>query len=59
MEKPDEARARAEMNFKKEQKVQENETARPKYEAEAIAVRTKIARLRALRIAKDDDKKSS
>jgi hypothetical protein len=56
MEKPEEARARAEMNFKKEPRVQESETVRQKYEAEALAIRTKTARLRALRLAKEANK---
>ena len=56
MEKPEEARARAEMSFKNEPPVQESETARQKYEAEALAIRTKTARLRALRLAKEASK---
>jgi hypothetical protein len=53
MEKPDEARARAEMNFKNEQQGQMKETARQKYEAEALTTRTKTAHLKALRLAKE------
>ncbi len=60
MDKPDEERARAEMSFKGEQQVlpKETETARQKYEADGLAVRVKMARLRDLRLAKEAKEKS-
>lgn len=49
----DEARARAEANFKKEQRAKEGEKAMMEYLAEGRMVREKTARLRALRLAKE------
>ena len=49
----DEARARAETTFKKEQQAREGAKAWLEYEAEARATQEKTARLRALRLAKE------
>ena len=49
----DEVRARAEANFKKEQRAKEGEKAMMEYQAEGRMVREKTARLRALRLAKE------
>lgn len=49
----DDARARAEANFKKEQRAKEGEKAMMEYLAEGRMVREKTARLRALRLAKE------
>jgi uncharacterized protein YjcR len=49
----DQARARAEAMFKKEQRQREGEKAMAEYEARRIAERDKTARLRALRLARD------
>jgi hypothetical protein len=46
------ARARAEASFKKEERAREGAKAMMEYEAEARATREKTARLRALRLAK-------
>ena len=51
--KSDEVRARAEANFKKEQRAKEGEKAMMEYLAEGRMVREKTARLRALRLAKE------
>ena len=48
------AHERAEASFKKkEQQLQEGQKARAEYEANALAVREKTARLRALRLAQE------
>ncbi len=47
------ARARAEATFKKEERAKEGAKAMVEYQASAKAVREKIARLRALRLAKE------
>jgi hypothetical protein len=47
------------MNFKNEQQGQVKETARQKYQAEALTARTKTTRLRALRLAKEASKGKS
>lgn len=47
----DQARQRAERNFKKEERVQDGRKAMIEYEAQAVATRQKIARLKALRLA--------
>jgi hypothetical protein len=49
----DEARARAEANFKKEQRAKEGEKAMLEYQAQGRMIREKTARLRALRLAKE------
>jgi hypothetical protein len=49
----DQARARAEASFKKEERAREGAKAMSDYEAEARATLKKTARLRALRLAKD------
>ncbi|HZR61740.1 MAG TPA: hypothetical protein VFA80_12400 [Xanthobacteraceae bacterium] len=54
----DEARARAEANFKKEQRAKEGEKAMMEYLAEGRMVREKTARLRALRLAKEAAEKA-
>ena len=47
------ARARAEATFKKEERAREGAKAMKEYQTNAQAVRNKIARLRALRLAKE------
>jgi F0F1-type ATP synthase epsilon subunit len=47
------ARARAEATFKKEERAREGAKAMVEYQTSAKAVREKIARLRALRLAKE------
>ena len=47
------AHARAEATFKKEERAREGAKAMLEYQANAKAVRDKIARLRALRLAKE------
>ena len=49
----DEARARAEANFKKEERAKEGAKAMMEYQANNRLVREKTARLRALRLAKE------
>ena len=49
----DEARARAEANFKKEERAKEGAKAMMEYQANSRLVREKTARLRALRLAKE------
>jgi hypothetical protein len=49
----DEARARAEASFKKEQRARDGEKAMLEYQAQGRMVREKTARLRALRLAKE------
>ena len=51
-----EARARAETNFKKEERAKDGAKAMMEYQANSRAVREKMARLKALRLAKADDK---
>jgi hypothetical protein len=46
-------KARAELLFKKEQRLRDGQIALAAYEAEQQAIRQKTARLRALRIARD------
>jgi hypothetical protein len=49
----DQARQRAEKNFKKEERAQEGRRAMMEYEYQAAATREKTARLKALRLAKE------
>jgi hypothetical protein len=49
----DQARQRAERNFKKEERAQDGRKAMIEYEAQACAVRERTARLKALRLAKE------
>jgi hypothetical protein len=49
----DQARQRAERNFKREERVQDGRKAMIEYEAQAVATRKKTARLKALRLAKE------
>ncbi len=49
----DQARQRAERNFKKEERVQDGRKAMIEYEVQAVATRQKTARLKALRLAKE------
>ncbi len=49
----DQARQRAERNFKKEECAQDGRKAMIEYEAQARAIREKIAPLKALRLAKE------
>jgi hypothetical protein len=49
----DEVRARAEANFKKEQRAKEGAKAMMEYQANSRLVREKTERLRALRLAKE------
>jgi hypothetical protein len=48
----DQARQRAEKLFKKEERAQDGRLATIEYEAHALAVRERTARLKALRLAK-------
>ena len=49
----DQARQRAERNFKREERAQDGRKAMIEYEAQAVATRKKTARLKALRLAKE------
>ncbi len=49
----DQARQRAERNFKKEERVQDGRKAMMEYEAQAVAIRKRTAHLKALRLAKE------
>ena len=49
----EEARARAEANFRKEERAKEGEKAMMEYQANERATREKTERLRALRLAKE------
>ncbi len=51
--KSDEARARAEANFKKEERAKEGAKAMMEYQANNRVVREKTERLKALRLAKE------
>jgi len=55
----DQARARAEAAFKKEQRAREVAVAWTEYEEQAQATQEKTARLRALRLAKEATKKKA
>jgi hypothetical protein len=57
--RPDEARARAEANFKKEQRAKDGAKAMMEYQANSRIVREKMEKLKALRLAKEaaDNKK--
>jgi hypothetical protein len=52
----DEARQRAEQNFKKEGGAGDSRKAPAEYETRALAIREKTARLKALRLAKQAQK---
>ncbi len=47
------ARARAEANFRKEERVKDGAKAMMEYQAQSRAIREKTARLKALRLAKE------
>ncbi len=49
----DQARQRAEENFKREEQGRDGRKAMSEYEARTVAIREKTARLRALRLAKE------
>ena len=49
----DQARQRAERNFKREERVKDGRNAMIEYEAQAVATRKKTAHLKALRLAKE------
>ena len=49
----DQARQRAERNFKREERAQDGRKAMIEYEAQTVATRNKTARLKALRLAKE------
>ena len=49
----DQARQRAERNFKKEERARDGRKAMAEYEVQARATREKTARLKALRLAKE------
>lgn len=55
----DEARQRAEKSFKQEAHARDGRMATTEYEAQALATREKIARLKALRLAKEAQAQSS
>jgi len=50
---PDQARERAEKSFKKEERARDGRAAMTEYDVEAVAVRAKTVRLKALRLAKE------
>jgi hypothetical protein len=54
-----EARARAESNFKKEERAKEGAKAMMEYQANGKVVREKMARLRALRLEKEAAEKAA
>jgi hypothetical protein len=54
----DEARARAEANFKKEERAKEGTKAMMEYQANGRMVREKTQRLKALRLAKEAAEKA-
>jgi hypothetical protein len=49
----EQARERAERNFKREERALDGRKAMAEYEAQAVATRKKTARLKALRLAKE------
>ena len=49
----DQARQRAERNFKREERAKDGRKAMIEYEAQAVATRKKTAHLKALRLAKE------
>ena len=49
----EQARERAERNFKREERAPDGRKAMAEYEAQAVATRKKTARLKALRLAKE------
>ena len=49
----DQARQRAERNFKKEERARDGRAAMAEYEVQARTIREKTARLKALRLAKE------
>jgi hypothetical protein len=49
----DQARQRAEKSFRQEERARDARKAMTEYEAQAIAIRKKTARLKALRLAKE------
>ena len=49
----DQARQRAERNFKREERARDGRAATAEYEVQARAIREKTARLKALRLAKE------
>lgn len=51
--RPNEARVRAEAKFKKEERAKEGAKAMMEYQAHGRAVREKMAKLKALRLAKE------
>lgn len=54
------ARARAEANFRKEERAKDGAKAMMEYQAQSRATRERMAQLRALRLAKEDaDKKTA
>ena len=57
--KSDDARARAEANFKKEARAKEGAKAMMEYQANSRTVREKTERLKALRLAKEAADKES
>lgn len=57
--KSDEARARAEANFKKEERAKEGAKAMMEYQANTRLTREKTERLRALRLAKEAAERKS
>ncbi len=50
---PDQARERAEKSFKKEERARDGRAAMTEYDVDAVAVRAKTVRLKALRLAKE------
>jgi hypothetical protein len=48
---PDQARQRAEKSFRREESARDAQKAMTEYEAQAVAIREKTARLKALRLS--------
>ena len=55
----DQTRQRAEQSFKKEDGARDGQKAAMEYEARARAIREKTARLKALRLAKEEQERNS
>jgi hypothetical protein len=54
----DQARLRAERNFKKEERARDGRAAMTEYEAQGFATRAKTARLKELRLAREAQARS-
>ena len=54
----DQARQRAEKSFRKEERARDGRAAMTEYQAQALAIRAKTARLKELRLAKEAETRS-